>query len=295
MGIYSRDYIREHRPVGGFGGPSDQWAIKYLIIANIAVFLLQNLYRPVTDLLSLSLADLQTFQIWRLVTYGFCHDLRSIFHLAINMFILWMFGRAIEPILGSREFMAFFLGGIVVSGLGHVGVQALQLSQPEVTVERLPGVLGASGGVMAVVFLTAMYYPRMTVLLFFVIPMQLRWLAVLYAVADVTGMLQGQSSVAHAAHLAGAAFGVLYKYYNWRVLNWGGALRDWFRFRGLRKARTRRNVRLYQPEEDDDVDDAEVDAILEKIQQQGEASLTDRERKVLKNASRRASRKLRGR
>ena len=283
MGIYSRDYIRERRPGDTFGGSSDQWAIRFLLIANIVVFVLQNatsqgprghpqLVGGATEWLSLSLSDLYSLQIWRLVTYGFCHA--NVQHLAINLFVLWMFGRAIQPIYGSREFLAFFLAGVVVSGICHLGVQFAE--------SGTGGVIGASGGVMAVVFLTAMVYPRMKVLLFFVIPIELRWLAVMYAVADVFGFIQQEgSNVAHAAHLGGAAFGIAYKYYGWRVSRLWDRLRGSMRTSSSRLSRPK--VRLYRPGQEDL--DKQVDAILEKIHEQGEASLTDQEREILKTAS----------
>ncbi len=161
MGIENRDYVR--RGSGGnygrgFGNPGDNWAINFLLIANVAVFILQNMdLGGVTDALELSLWDIQHFQIWRLVTYGFCHG--GIWHIAINMYVLWMFGRLVEPIYGSREFLAFYLVGIVISGLCHIGIQLVDGS--------LNPVIGASGGVNAVVFLCAMLYPRMTVLFMF--------------------------------------------------------------------------------------------------------------------------------
>lgn len=282
MGIYNRDYIRGSRPQRSLGQPGDLWAIKFLLIANIAVFLLQNLtVRSPYSLgmwLSLNALDLfPSFQIWRLVTYGFCHG--NLEHIAFNMFVLWMFGRVIEPIYGSREFLAFFLGGVIVSGMCHVAFQTAQGSEV--------GVVGASGGVMAVVFLTAMNYPRMTVLLMFVLPIELRWLAVLYAVVDVTGVFQGGSTVAHAAHLGGAAFGVLYKHYDWRVMRW------WERLTSSRPRsrlfRPRPKVRIYEPSRKEPRKDfdKQVDAILEKIHRHGERSLTDQEREILKTASRR--------
>ena len=156
MGLENRDYIRDSPPPPGYGhGPRGYWAVKYLIIANIAVFVLQMMTAEprtlstggVTELLSLSLSNLfnidplQGFQIWRVVTYGFCHG--GLMHILFNMFVLWMFGRNIEPVVGSREFLMFFLAGVVVSGLCHVGTQAIF---------KTPGVVGASGGVMAVVF-----------------------------------------------------------------------------------------------------------------------------------------------
>ena len=274
MGIESRDYLRHESGGGNYGSfrmPSGGWAIKYLIIANIAVFLLEKF--DVSILNYLALTRDTSFQIWRFITYGFCHDPKHLTHIFFNMFVLWMFGRTIEPILGSREFMAFYLVGIVVSGLCHIAIS--------------PGaVIGASGGVMSVVFLTAMIYPRMTVLLMFVIPIELRWLAVLYAVVDVFGFINPRGDgVAHFAHLGGAAFGVAYKYFGWHLTGtfdqkWNQLKRD--------RATKRSKLRIYD-EPDANLSraglDERVDAILEKISREGEASLTDQERELLKEAS----------
>jgi membrane associated rhomboid family serine protease len=306
MGIYSRDYLREEQPrPGGFGFTprANLWALKYLLIANIAVFVLQmamqrtvlepgvdghgnpgvsqRLDSVVTNALSLDLSHLAEFQIWRLLSYGFCHG--GMDHLMFNMFALWIFGRLIEPIYGSREFLAFYLSGVVISGLCHVLLQ---------WAENTPaGVIGASGGVMSVVFLTAMCYPRMTVLLFFVVPVQMRWLAVLYAVVDVWGLANAGSDVAHAAHLGGAAFGVVYRLRGWKITDWFAGGADVVG--RLRKGNPR--VRIYNPGQQQSVHDdleQEVDRILSKISQQGEHSLTDSERKTLSDASRRARRRM---
>ena len=289
MGIHSRDYIRE-TPPPAFGRPAGLWAVRYLLIANIVVFVLQvvtgepgrfgNLTGGITQWLSLNRTDLfPTFQIWRLVTYGFCHDTRSLQHIAINLFVLWMFGRNVEPIYGSREFLAFYLTGVVLSGLCHVGMQ--------VVMHDPAGVIGASGGVMAVVFLTAMLFPREKVYVMFILPLELRWMAVLYAAADVMGIVSGGSNVAHAAHLAGAAFGVLYKYNNWRIMP---LFARWPRLKKRAFSGRQSKVHLYRPPREtpsrEDVS-ARVDALLEKISRDGEASLTDDERRFLKDASRR--------
>lgn len=290
MGLESRDYIRESPPPRGYGGYgggfSGDWAIKTLLVANIAVFLAQLATRDIrvplvaggiTEWLSLNLASLYEFQIWRLVTYGFCHG--SFEHILFNMFVLWMFGRAVEPIYGSREFLLFYLAGVVISGLCHVAMQAV--------VGTPIGVIGASGGVMAVVFLTAMVFPRQKVLLFFVIPMELRVLAVLYAVVDILGALNPTGShVAHVAHLGGAGFGVAYHYYGWRLSGLWGATGD--RFRRFRP-RSRSNVRIHRPPEEPRREEInqKVDRLLEKISRHGEASLTEEERVFLAEASRR--------
>ena len=304
MGIESRDYIRENDNRSyGFGPPTGGfWAVKYLLIANIVVFLLQQMtrvqhppgypsdqiYGGITEWFSLNLPNLinndptQGFQFWRLITYGFCHG--DHIHILFNMFVLWMFGRVIEPIYGSREFLFFFLGGVIVSGLCHVGMQAVT--------QQSAGVIGASGGVMAVVFLTAATFPKMQVLLMFVIPAQLRFVAVLYAAVDVFGAMNPEgSNVAHFAHLGGAAFGVAYKFLGWRISGvWDSIVR---RFGKTNVRRSRAKVKIYRPTEQPRSEptreelNLEVDELLKKIHEQGEASLTDKERQFLRDASRR--------
>jgi len=277
MGIESRDYLR-HESGGGnynsFRMTSGGWAIKYLIIANIIVFVLENTTPSILNALALQRdAVFPSFQIWRFVTYGFCHSTASLGHIFFNMFVLWMFGRSVEPILGSREFLAFYLIGIVISGICHIAISGAP-------------VIGASGGVMAVVFLTAMYYPRMTVLLMFILPIELRWLAVLYALVDVFGVINpGGDSVAHVAHLGGAAFGVAYKYFGWNLTrNFDSKLKSF----KLKQSARQKKLRVYS-EPDSNISkaklDEKVDAILEKISREGEASLTDQERALLKEAS----------
>lgn len=278
MGIESRDYLRHGNGGGGnyrtFQMSSGGWAIKYLIIANVIVFLLELMAPETVNLLALQRdAALSSFQIWRFLTYGFCHSTASLGHIFFNMFILWMFGRSVEPVLGSREFLAFYLISVVISGICHIAISP----NP---------VIGASGGVMAVVFLTAMYFPRMTVLLMFVFPIELRWLAVMYAVVDLFGFMNPRGdSVAHFAHLGGAAFGVAYKYYGWNLTRTFQG--KWSRFQSNRAVR-KSKFKVYsepEPHLNRASLDERVDAILEKISREGEASLTDQERELLKEAS----------
>lgn len=188
---------------GGMGIP-------ILLAANVVVyFLFQLRDENFIDQFDLSREQiLSSYQLWRLITYGFLHSPTDYTHLFFNMYVLWLFGRMVEPIVGSKEFVVFYLLGVIASGACHV------LLEPN-------PVVGASGGVMAVVFLAVMTYPRARILFMFVIPMEFRFLAVLYVAADLAGVLDAHSHVAHAAHLAGAAFGAAYKYFGWRFTGRG--------------------------------------------------------------------------
>jgi hypothetical protein len=150
---------------------------------------------------------------------------------------------------------------------------------------------------MAVVVLYAIHHPREKIYVFMMIPIEIRWLVLIYVILDLHPVLLAlsgtpvETGVANAAHLGGAAFGFLY----WR---WGLRLENhWDRItrRGrLIRLRLTRDVRLYRPADEPEHDrtgpdelDELVDAILAKIHDHGRESLTERERHVLKTAAER--------
>lgn len=296
MGVYDRDYYRNDPPGGGLlGGVAP--ICKWLIAINVAVFVLQLMTDDpltgrggVTEWLMLSpSAVLHRFEIWRLLTYAFCHA-SDITHIAGNMIFLWICGSQIEPIYGQREFLRFYLTAAILSGLGYLCFEL-------VTGGDSPS-LGASGAVMAVSMLCAMYYPSMKILVMFVLPIELRWLVAIYVIYDtypVLLALRGTNSfdhVAHSAHLSGLLYGYLYRRFD---LRFSRLLAGWSWPKMKRMVRTAttgkpENVRIYSPpEEAVTIPDLKlrVDEILAKISAQGEASLTDSEREILKEASRR--------
>jgi hypothetical protein len=211
-------------------------------------------------------------------------------HLAGNMLFLWILGSQVEPIYGQNEFLKFYLTGAFISGLGYLGFSLFMGGNS-------PS-LGASGAVMAVTMVCAMYYPSMKILFMFVIPVELRWLVPMYVVFDMYPMLlqlggaEARDHVAHSAHLSGLLYGYVYKHFDLRysrlMAGW-----SWPRLKRLVKTspiRKSENVRLYEPPEERAATadlKVRVDEILAKISAQGESSLTDGEREILKEASRR--------
>jgi membrane associated rhomboid family serine protease len=272
MGIYNRDYIREDRP--GLLR-ADDTVIPWIISLNVLIFLVDIAsQRQVSRLFALSLDHLYPRpEVWRLVTYGFCHGDTG--HIFFNMFSLWMFGRFVEPIYRAREFLAFYLAGIVISGLAFLAIDGVSNDSLST--------IGASGGVSAVTILTAMHFPTVQVMIMFVIPLQLRYLAIMQVLLDVVGLAGGSRGVANSAHLGGAAFGFLYYRNGWRVTSWLPS----FRLRWPRWPRRKAAVRIYKPDEEGPgiISEETVDRLLQKIHEHGEASLTDEERALLVAAS----------
>ena len=138
----------------------------------------------------------------RLVTYGFIHA--DIWHLFFNMFTLFFFGRQIEGWMAEQKgpwvFPVFYLSALVVS------ILPTYLKHQKDPNYRS---LGASGAVSAVLFAFIMLAPWATIGVFF-IPMPAIVFAVLYIAYSIWMDKRGGDNINHGAHLAGAAYGVLF-------------------------------------------------------------------------------------
>ena len=230
-------------------------------------------------------------QVWRLLTTALLHNRYGVTHILFNMLGFYWFGRSLESQYGSREFMLFYIVAAVLASLAFVGIQLA-------TGDRVPGI-GASGAVMAVICLFTIWNPGYTIRIYFLFPIQMRFLLAMYVIFDLHPLLLQLSGtapntgVAHAAHLGGLAFGYLYWRYGWELEPTYNKVAS--RFQGatnkgrgrLRSSNTSRPQRQPSPAKQSaqtKLDDR-VDAILAKISIEGEQSLSDSERKVLEDAS----------
>jgi membrane associated rhomboid family serine protease len=196
-------------------------AVKALIAANVAVFVLQGASNGrMEDLFALwpmQPVDGQSyFHVWQIVTYAFLHSTGNLTHLLFNMLGLWMFGAEIERYVGPRRLAACYFASVVTAGLTQLTVPALLGTEPAPTI-------GASGGVFGLLLAYALMFPhRKVVPLIPPIPMPAWLFATLYAGVElflgVTGSLSG---VAHFAHLGG-------------MIGSGLTVMQWRRARGVR-------------------------------------------------------------
>jgi membrane associated rhomboid family serine protease len=223
----------------------------------------------------------QQGQIWRLVTCAFCHSRSEIWHIVVNMFLLYWFGTRLESMYGSREFLLFYLAAAVAGSVAYVALALYSGSNAPA--------IGASGAVMGVMMLYTIYYPFETFLFCWIIPVPLWVLLGIYVLYDLHPVLltlsgdQVFTGIAHAGHLGGLAFGLLY----WQL---GVRLEAPFGRGGGPRRLVRRPPRpgaepalLARPQRD--ILNEQVDEILRKISEQGQASLTEQEQALLKQAS----------
>jgi membrane associated rhomboid family serine protease len=235
------------------------------------------------------------FQVWQLITYQFMHGGFS--HILFNMFALWMFGASIEDIFGSRKFLIFYLLAGISAGLLHLFVSPLLGSSPAVTI-------GASGAVYGVLIAYAMFFPDNLIFLYFLIPVKAKYLIGFLVVLEFMAVDSASSGVAHLAHLGGALFAFLYimfdknsyvslknlfnksYYYNPKPK------KDIFSNPFSKSSKDIEDADFFdlRKKDEETISQAEIDEILDKISQSGYQNLTEREKRILFEASKKMNR-----
>lgn len=274
--------------LGWLGTPTS--AVRALLIANLAVFVLQTLLLVMSNLIrgdglwhmqfarifGLSGGGLRSGMVWQLGTYMFLHSV-CILHIIFNLLALWMFGRDVEEQIGTRRFLQLYFGGGLVGAVCWLAFNW----------QGYTPLMGASAAVYAVCIAFATLVPErmITMLLFFVVPVTMKakwWAWIAVAVVAYGSVANTNSNVAHLAHLGGAVVG--YVFIKW--LGWG----ETSRFVEMLRAATRPVTRIFEerkrrekmpPEE---FISTQVDPILDKISREGIHSLTREERRILQQA-----------
>jgi membrane associated rhomboid family serine protease len=230
------------------------------------------------------------FQVWQLITYQFIHA--NFTHILFNMFGLWMFGMEIENIWGSRKFLYFYLLCGVIAGLFNLFLTPLLGAPPAVTV-------GASGAIYGVLVAFGLFFPNRYIFLYFFIPVKAKYLIGFFVILEFL-MVNSGGNVAHLAHLGGALAGFIFILLDSKS---DIALKSMFRRNKFRQSTPINNpfVKMQNPfKRKPDVDEAdyydlengtktitqaEIDEILDKISKSGYQNLTEHEKKILFEAS----------
>jgi membrane associated rhomboid family serine protease len=198
---------RQPRRAGGGAIPD---VIFILLIINGVMFAAQNIFDGpynATGPIGINFAlwppgnGFVSFYPWQLLTYGFLHG--DITHILFNMFMLWMFGRELELVMGAKRFLTYYLVCIVGAGIVQLIVAGMQGGGYPT--------IGASGGVFGILLAFGMTFPnRMILLLIPPIPMKAKYLVVLAGVMELFIGVSGASpGIANFAYLGGMLFGLL--------------------------------------------------------------------------------------
>ena len=174
--------------------------VKNLLIANVLVFLAQQVY-TLEPLFALWPVQSGNFWPWQLVTMMFMHG--NFVHILFNMIGLWMFGSILENYWGAKRFLQFYVICGLVAGCAHLLSAYLSNSDGYA--------IGASGAVMGIFAGFAYLFPNTPLYLMFIpIPIKAKWAMPGLILIDVFGAIAPQEgdNIAHWAHIGGAAAGL---------------------------------------------------------------------------------------
>jgi membrane associated rhomboid family serine protease len=203
MAYSDRSYARPY-----IGVPGLPRAIKWLIIINVAVYLLvwasPTIGQFVFQYFALTPAFVvKRFYIWQLGSYLFLHDPRSVWHILFNMLSLWMFGSDLETTWGTRRFLQFYFFSGIGAGFCVVLLNYL-FSNP------LIPTIGASGAIYGILLAWAVLWPDRIILFAFIFPMKVKYFVMIFGALAFMNSFNVNSGVSEFAHLGGMAFAYIF-------------------------------------------------------------------------------------
>lgn len=281
--------------------------------AIINLFALQPIYSA-----GYTSVNFDHFWIWQLITYQFLHG--GLWHLFFNMFSLWMFGMELENQWGSTRFGIYY----ILSGIG-AGLAQLFISPMFGSVGPTIGASGAIYGVLLAFGMT--FPNRPIFMFPFFIPIPAKFFVIIFAGIELFSGFSGSDGVAHFAHLGGALTGLLLILFGDKIKlmpflikifspkNKSNSNRDFFtqfNQENTKNPNEPYNVKWHNPNigpnknnytiqeekqnktpnkqimvEGEEITQGKIDAILDKITADGFQSLSDREKRILTELSKR--------
>ncbi len=255
-------------------------AVFFLLFNVQGVPLLNYLQLPASPVLVL-------YKPWTLFTYMFTHY--DFLHILFNMLWLYWFGRIFLQFFTPRQ-----LGGIYILG-GIAGavlfVLAYNIFPYFHAVAANSALIGASASVMAIVFAVSFYRKDYEIGLLFIGRVKLIYLALGTLLLDFLAITSSNAG-GHIAHLGGAFFGIWFA----SRMKVGKDLtapmnRLIDKVVNLGKRKPKMKVTYKRAETDYDYnarknkENADLDAILDKLKHSGYQSLSSEEKKKLFDAS----------
>lgn len=266
--------------------------LTWILSALVSGFVLQNVFgrwfesNTFERLFALTPGSLNQGYVWTLFSYSLLHA--GILHLIFNGLGIFLLGRELVPLLGSRRFLTVYFSSAVLGGLAWLAVHHFTGGV---------ALVGASSCGLMLFILFACFYPdrEITFLLFFVLPVTIKpkYLAWVLVGIDLLGFLFSElpggsfdSGIAYSSHLGGMLTGWIYFRYFHANNGWDRApsieLPAWLHRRKKPGSATPvYKVNLGKPS---DSFRAEVDRILDKINSQGFGALTEEEKRILDEA-----------
>ncbi len=272
-----------------------------LIIINVLVFLTISTFRILlfvfggtaesvvnsfvnTISFPLSIQGL-IYQPWSLLTYMFTHI--DIMHLFWNMVTLFWFGQILISYTSSKKIIPLYILGGIAGGLFTM---VCFLIIPSFHAYIGAPLIGASAGVTAIIIASATLVPNYQMNLMFIGPVKLIYVALFVLFVDILSVTSYANVGGNLAHIGGAIMGYVFIVRYKKGNDWSLWINSFFdfisalfskMFKSKMKVAYRRTVSDEEYNYNKNVEQAQIDAILDKISKSGYESLTKAEKEML--------------
>ncbi|AFM03829.1 putative membrane protein [Bernardetia litoralis DSM 6794] len=286
-----------------------------IIMINVALYLTFALFILIAKFTNMAAIMEYTYKVfylppsfeefiyrpWTLLSYGFMHSLKGfngILHILFNMLVLYWFGQIVVSEIGSNRFLGLYIWGILAGGVAFLLIFSFV---PFFAAQKTMGLVGASAGVYAIVIAAGTLMPNVKMNLFIIGEVSLKWIAIAYVVLSFVMLAGGDNAGGDIAHLAGAGIGYLFVVQYKKGNDWSKPVMSFITFfqnifkrkpkmkayRGGQSsqktddANSQKQARAKKTTEEQNT----IDAILDKISDSGYESLTQKEKQILFQAS----------
>jgi len=176
-------FCQKHR---NFGIPK---LMLYIVIVSAVVFLIGS--SEMTGFLLFWPPDILQGQVWRLFTWIFIPINNNLFFALLMLYFYYFIGTTLEREWGTAKFTIYYISGIILNIIyGFIMVYVF----------RLPVILSAGFINLSMFFAFAVLFPDFTVRLFLIIPIKIKWLALInaafFAFSIISEILAGQFATA---------------------------------------------------------------------------------------------------
>ena len=252
--------------------------IEKIILFNVLVYLLPFILNTMLFLFNIKeLTYINWFTIdanisefilkpWSLLTYGFIHG--SFSHIFWNMIILYYLGNILQNIFGEKLIINLFVSGIIAGGLTYL----LSYNLFPVFKGINSVMIGASAGVMSVLFFLAVYSPQYRIRIIF-FDIKILYIALFLLIYDII-QIPLNNSGGHIAHIGGALWGYYYCVNYNKGNDFVNSIILYFK--------KDKKTNIYSKSNNHyNFDQKKIDEILDKISSSGYDSLTKSEKEYL--------------
>lgn len=295
--LYDRSYMKARKV-------TYEWPVlRWILITLVVVYLIQCIANWsfgssfVETQMGLSWSALREYKLWTVFTYGFLHNPNSPLHLLFNGLAAFFLGRYLQTQMGGKNFAKLTIGSILMGAAVWIITHIHHGKQPHL----LMGFSAAVTGYLTVWCLKH-WFERIRLMLFFVLPVEATGKVILGSfLAFEAGFFlavelwrgYGLWGIAHSAHLGGMLAGwAFFRYVLGESIH--GSLfhqvrperKPWYQKRPVAAPVYKQKVNIIEEPKVDNSKTikAEVDRILDKINDKGFGSLSAEERETLDKA-----------